>query len=181
MKKALLYFFALAIVLASCSNNSSNNKAPKETPKPDSPSITYDVYTNSRFGFSIMYPTFLSPQPEPENGDGRVFSNGKDEEMSVYASYNVLDQSIEELYQECQSNVDGTVTYADQKDNWFLVSGTNEEGTILYRKTILTDDIEYTVSVTYPKDKKQQYDEIVEKVAESFKVGLEVTIQETNF
>ena len=101
--------------------------------------------------------------------------------MSVYASYNVLDQSIEELYQECQSNVDGTVTYADQKDNWFLVSGTNEEGTILYRKTILTDDIEYTVSVTYPKDKKQQYDEIVEKVAESFKVGLEVTIQETNF
>ena len=178
MKKALLYFFALTIGLASCSNNSSNNTTQKETPKPDSPSITYDVYTNSRFGFSIMYPTFLSPQPEPENGDGRVFSNGKDEEISVYALHNVLDQSIEDLYQECQSSVDGTVTYADQKDNWFVVSGTNSEGKILYRKTILHDDVEYTVSVTYPKDKKQQYDEIVKKVAESFHVGLEVTIQE---
>ena len=97
--------------------------------------------------------------------------------MSVFASYNVLDESIEELFKECKSSYIGTVSYAVQKDNWFVVSGTDEEGTILYRKTILTNDIEYTVNLIYPKAKKQLYDEIVEKVTKSFNVGLEITHQ----
>jgi len=178
MKKTIIILFALALGTASCSNNCSNNSTQKETTKPETSSISYDSYTNPRFGFSIMYPTFLSPQPESENGDGRVFSNGKNEEMSVFASNNVLDQSIEDLYQACQNINEGTITYSTQKDNWFVVSGTNLENNYFYRKTILTDDVEYTVTMSYPKDKKQQYDEIVEKVAESFKVGLEVTTQE---
>ena len=181
MKKALIVLLALAIGMASCSNNNSKTK---EATKPSTSSekldtkspTNDDTYTNPRFGFSIMYPTFLSPQPEPENGDGRIFK-GENEEMSVFASYNVLDESIEELFKECKSSYIGTVSYALQKDNWFVVSGTNEEGTILYRKTILTDDIEYTVNLIYPKAKKQLYDEIVEKVTKSFNVGLEITHQ----
>lgn len=180
MKKTIIFLFALALGMTSCFNNSSN---PKEIKKTETPSnnigskatthndaINYNTYTNPRFGFSIMYPTFLSPQPEPENGDGRIFTNGKDEEMSVFASYNVLDDTIEELFKECKGSYIGTVTYAVQKDNWFVVSGTDEEGTILYRKTILTDDVEYTVNLIYPKAKKQFYDEIVEKVIKSFDV-----------
>ena len=53
----------------------------------------------------------------------------------------------------------------------------NEEGSILYRKTILTNDIEYTVNLIYPKAKKQLYDGIVEKVTKSFNVGLEIAHQ----
>ena len=186
MKKKLVFLLTLAIGIASCSNNNSQTKeATKPTTSseshnaklPTNDAISYDTYINPRFGFSIMYPTILPPQPEPENGDGRAFSNGKDEEMSVFASYNVLDDSIEEIFQECKSSYIGTVTYALQKDNWFVVSGTDEEGAILYRKTILTDDIEYTVNLIYPKAKKQLYDEIVEKVTNSFNVGLEVTHQ----
>lgn len=185
MKKALIVILALAIGMASCSNNNSKTKeATKpstsseklDTKSPTNDAISYDTYTNPRFGFSIMYPTFLSPQPEPENGDGRIFK-GENEEMSVFASYNVLDDSIEKLFKECKSNYIGTVSYAVQKDNWFVVSGTDEEGTILYRKTILTNDIEYTVNLIYPKAKKQLYDGIVEKVTKSFNVGLEIAHQ----
>ena len=185
MKKALFFLLALAIGMASCSNNNSKTKEAKQTTpstenlntkSPTNDAISYDTYTNPRFGFSIMYPTFLSPQPEPENGDGRIFK-GVNEEMSVFASYNVLDDSIEKLFKECKNSYIGTVSYAVQKDNWFVVSGTDEEGTILYRKTILTNDIEYTVNLIYPKAKKQLYDEIVEKVTKSFNVGLEITHQ----
>ena len=185
MKKALFFLLALAIGMASCSNNNSKTKEAKQTTpstenlntkSPTNDAISYDTYTNPRFGFSIMYPTFLSPQPEPENGDGRIFK-GVNEEMSVFASYNVLDDSIEKLFKECKNSYIGTVSYAVQKDNWFVVSGTDEEGTILYRKTILTNDIEHTVNLIYPKAKKQLYDEIVEKVTKSFNVGLEITHQ----
>ena len=186
MKKTLFFLLALAIGMASCSND---NPKTKEATKPTTSSenldtkpstndaVSYETYINPRFGFSILYPTFLTPQPEPENGDGRTFSNGKGEVISVFASYNVLDDSIEELFKECKSSYIGTVSYAVQKDNWFVVSGTDEEGTILYKKTILANDIEYTVNLIYPKAKKQRYDEIVEKVTKSFNVGLEVTQQ----
>ena len=185
MKKVLIVLFAIAIGMVSCSNNNSKTKEAKQTtPSKETlntksttnDAISYDTYTNPRFGFSILYPTFLSPQPEPENGDGRIFK-GENEEMSVFASYNVLDDSIEKLFKECKSNYIGTVSYAVQKDNWFVVSGTDEEGTILYRKTILTNDIEYTVNLIYPKAKKQLYDGIVEKVTKSFNVGLEIAHQ----
>lgn len=186
MKKALFFLLALAIGMASCSNNNSHTKeATKpttssenlDTKSPTNDAISYDTYINPRFGFSILYPTILSPQPEPENGDGRVFSNGKDEEMSVYASHNVFDSSIEELYKTCLDGFEGVVSTSIQKDNWFEVSGSNA-GHNLYKKTILHDDVEYTVYVTYPKDKEQTYKEIIEKITESFKVGLEVTCQE---
>ncbi|MCR5658876.1 MAG: hypothetical protein K6G25_06075 [Bacteroidales bacterium] len=179
MKKTLVFLLALAIGMASCSNNNSQTKeATKpttsseshETKSPTNDAINYDTYINPRFGFSILYPTFLIPEPEPENGDGRIFTKGKDEEMSVFASYNVLDDSIEELFKECKNSYIGNISYAVQKDNWFVVSGTNDEGTILYRKTILTDDVEYTVNLIYPKAKKQLYDEIVDKVTKSFNV-----------
>lgn len=179
MKKTLVFLLALAIGMASCSNNNSQTKeATKpttsseshETKSPTNDAINYDTYINPRFGFSILYPTFLIPEPEPENGDGRIFTKGKDEEMSVFASYNVLDDSIEELFKECKNSYIGNISYAVQKDNWFVVSGTNEEGTILYRKTFLTDDVEYTVNLIYPKAKKQLYDEIVDKVTKSFNV-----------
>ncbi len=184
MKKTIIFLLALALGMTSCFNKnstskeitkaetSSDNVVSKATTNNEA--IRYDTYTNTRFGFSIMYPTFLTPEPEPENGDGRIFSKGKYEEMSVYASYNVLDESIEELFKECKNSYIGNVSYAVQKDNWFVVSGTNEEGTILYRKTILTDDVEYTVNLIYPKAKKQIYDEIVEKVTKSFDIDLEV-------
>jgi hypothetical protein len=187
MKKTIIFLLALSLGMASCINKnstpkevtnaetSSNNVVSKATTKNDA--ISYDTYINPRFGFSIMYPTFLTPEPEPENGDGRIFSKGEDEEMSVFASYNVLDESIEDLFEECKNTYIGTVSYAVQKDNWFVVSGTDDEGTILYRKTILTDDVEYTVDLIYPKAKKQLYDEIVEKVTKSFNVDLEVTYE----
>ena len=181
MKKTILFILALALGMASCSNN---NSSPKETTEKtttaslDSKAISYDTYTNPRFGFSIMYPTFLSPEPESENGDGQSFSNGKDEEMSVYAGYNVLDNSIEELYQNFQNSIEGIPSHAVQKDNWFEVSGAHSDNTLFYRKTIMVDDVEYTVSVTYPKDKEQLYDGILKKIAESFIVGLEVSYQE---
>ncbi len=88
-----------------------------------------------------------------------------------------MDDSIEKLFKECKSSYNGNVSTEVKIDNWYEVSGTDEEGTILYRKTILTNDIEHTVNLIYPKAKKQLYDEIVEKVTKSFNVGLEITHQ----
>lgn len=187
MKNTLFIFLILVFGITSCSNNNSVFKETTESATPsnnqDSKIVTnnginYETYVNPRFGFSIEYPTFLTPEPESDNGDGRVFSNGKNEKIVVSAQYNILDYSIEELLQMCKNSIDGTITYSAQKSNWFVLSGINQENNIYYWKTILTNGIEYTVCITYPQDRKQIYNEIVNSVTESFRVGLEVTLQE---
>ena len=35
--------------------------------------VSYNSYTNARYGYTVYYPDFLTPQPEPTNGDGRKF------------------------------------------------------------------------------------------------------------
>ena len=106
MKKTIVFFLAIALSIASCTNNnsttkettlsttSSNNLDSKTT---KNNSINYETYVNPRFGFSILYPSFLTPEPEPDNGDGRTFSDDNNEKINVYAQYNAMEYSIEEL------------------------------------------------------------------------------------
>ena len=180
MKIAKYSFLILTVLLLySCSNNKPSsieepkavNVQPEEVEQNNSiPSqqIDYETYLNSRYGYSITYPTFLTPQPEACNGDGRVFTNGNNEEMRVYAVYNVLERSIQDLKEIQEDMIDGSIDYSVQKKNWFVLSGINSDGNIYYLKTILNEDTEYTVQITYPKEKKELYDEIVEKVTKSF-------------
>lgn len=188
VKVTNLFIFLIAILFYSCSNNkpsndikpSSNEVAVEEVAVQSEEveqsiisqpqQIEYETYINSRYGYSIPYPTFLTPQPEAYNGDGRVFTNGNGEEMRVYAMENVLESTIQELKEMQEEIIDGSVDYSVLKKNWFVISGIHSNGSIYYMKTILSDDIEYSVQITYPKEKKEFYNAIVEKVTKSFYV-----------
>lgn len=190
MKKGTSILFVLIIgLLFSCSNNKSSNgksEAAAQAKKVENNSgahkqsqkVDYETYTNPRFGYSLAYPSFLTPQPESINGDGRTFSNGNNEEITVYASYNVLESSIQDIKQMYESSFEGSIDYSTQKSNWFVLSGVNSKGNVFYMKTILDNDVEYTVQITYPKNKKDSYDEIVDKVINNFNVGLPVSYQD---
>lgn len=196
MKKAINPFiFLTTLLLFSCSNNkpSSNDIKPSSedtTEKVSIPSeevkqneetnldpqqIEYDTYVNTRFGYSISYPTFLTPQPEAYNSDGREFTKGDNEKITVYAMYNVMESTIQELKQMREKSIDGSVVYYAQKNNWYVLSGINSAGNIYYLKTILYNDTEYTVQLTYPQDKKEFYNEIIDKVISSFDVEWSVS------
>ena len=44
--------------------------------------IAFNKYCNARFGYCIDYPKqHFIPQPESENGDGRIFKNKKGGEV----------------------------------------------------------------------------------------------------
>src|SRR5665647_1236693 len=55
------------------------------------------TYANERFGSSIEYPAnIFSPQPPPENGDGRRFK-ARDAEFTISAGYNVIPDTLQSL------------------------------------------------------------------------------------
>lgn len=129
--------------------------------------VDYEDYYNSRFDFSVLYPSFFKRKYEAANQDGCEFEYGNNYSMRVYGMNNVLEKTIKELFKDSKKSTD---TYSTSKDNWFVVSGVNEQGNIYYRKTILDNDVEYVVELVYPQTKKTEYDVVVKKVIGSFQV-----------
>lgn len=129
--------------------------------------LTYDTYCNSRFDYCVEYPTILAPQPEAENGDGRIFvSQNKKVTLFAWGS-NALDEDLESKLETTIRNK--KVVYKAVKKDWFIVSGYNKDGNIFYQKTILADGVFKTVLLEYPTAEKPTYDKVCEKLAKSFK------------
>jgi hypothetical protein len=136
----------------------------------------YSTYSNSRFSYSISYPTaLLIPQGEADNGDGQKFlSRDGRAEMIVYGSNNALEQSLRDLYNEQLRRAEGddrskkTVTYKVLRDNWFVVSG-YEGYRVFYQKTIFRGGVFKTFRIEYDKSLADIFDKVTKRVAASFR------------
>lgn len=136
----------------------------------------YSTYSNARFGYSIQYPkSVFLPQPEAENGDGRVFlTKDKSAELRVWGQYNALARTLSDSYKEDLGTYSTGVSYKVLKGSSYVISGTTG-GKIFYQKTMLngsgndTGAIYCTFTITYRKADKAKYDPIVTKIANTFR------------
>ncbi len=135
----------------------------------------YSTYSNARFSYAISYPPgLLTPQGEPDNGDGQKFlSRDGQVEMIVYGSENASDHSLRDLYNS-QLRREGNdksirqVTYKVLKGNWFVVSG-YEGDRVYYQKTIFSGGIFKTFRIEYDKSRADVFDKVTKKIAASFR------------
>ncbi len=139
--------------------------------------INYENYCNSRFQFCIDYPRDLTSQGEAENGDGQIFLS-KDKQTEVRAYGMMAIEEFDKLSQQYETAITGiTVSYKVIKPSWFIFSGTDKKGNIVYRKTVkkkLDDymnggpqDVFQTLMITYPVSQKKLYDPYCGKIAKS--------------
>ena len=113
------------------------------------------TYFNGRFGYCIDYPNvLLKPQPEAQNGDGRIFTDKKGKEiLRVYGArnYDIESNNSIPLIKLYESELNGDlfhehpnriITYSFIGKKFYVISGT-ENGNIFYQKTIqFTEDNE---------------------------------------
>lgn len=60
----------------------------------------YRTYRNARFGYEVRYPAFLTMDPPPENGDGRMFhSSDGNIQLMVWGSLNALDETLQQRFE----------------------------------------------------------------------------------
>lgn len=128
--------------------------------------ITYKTYFNDRFSYRIDYPSLLKITDNADNGSGCTFSYGG-LTITVWGIYNALFTSVNEQYQEARKPTD---TYKVVKSDWFVRSGVDSKGFIYYQKSILKNDIWYTVILEYPNSMKEDLGIVVNRVVNSFKV-----------
>ena len=141
---------------------------------------TIETYTNSRFDFSIDYPSdILVNKSFPTNGDGVWLTNkSKTVTLTPSGSYMTVSENIEEAYklQNQWKNEDKNIEliYKAQKENWFVFSGYNHKNkSIFYEKRFCyVDDKNVSVlvgySFEYPIKEKEKYNKWIKVFNESF-------------
>ena len=132
------------------------------------------TFVGWKFGTSISYPASgFSALPEPDAHDGRTFVNPDGAQIAVFASYNVLDESIEaSLASLIESERYQRVTYRARGANWFVLSGLRSiEGReqVFYEKYLFGAGGRtiHAVVVTYPTELKAIYDPLVGRIGNS--------------
>jgi hypothetical protein len=138
--------------------------------------MTWNSYSNARFGYDIEYPDILLPQQEAQNGDGRQFisSDGKSV-LTVYGAFNVLNLSVQDIYSSTidEYKKDGKkIVYKVIDKDWFVLSGYHGDK-VFYVKTLRNhsmdnNGIDATFIMTYPKSQKSTFDKITERISSSF-------------
>ena len=135
----------------------------------------WDIYVNSRYGYSISYPVhLLKPLPESANGDGRAFAakSGKAEFM-VYAGGRVegVDGTSEDIVKsEEEKCANHRASYKDIKPRLAAMSCSTGND-IFYRKTLLQGGLNTTFRAAYPFQERSVWDPVVATMARSMKPG----------
>ncbi|MDB5279259.1 MAG: hypothetical protein JWR61_4214 [Ferruginibacter sp.] len=135
----------------------------------------FETYCNARFGYCIDYPTFLIPNPESENGDGRVFVNK--EGTKVLTVYGRLNQDVDgnpvSLKRQYTLDIENLalskakITYQKLGKNFYVLSG-EKNNRIFYQKMIAKKNSYCYSILEYNKLAKDVYGAVSVTIFKSF-------------
>lgn len=130
--------------------------------------IKTSEYVNTRYAYSIQAPSDFVWFDESDNGDGRQFSSGDDDDIaiSVWGSYNADDDTPSSAMQQYLSEHD--VSYHALGSGSFVVTW-EEDGTVTYIRELVDDHTIRAVQITYPTSSSDRGGKVVEAVAHTLK------------
>jgi len=140
--------------------------------------LDYETYCNVRFQYCVDYPIqLMTPEPESSNGDGRIFTNHKNEEtLRVFGRNNLdaegrtisLKQQFDADLKSLAKNTATKITYQKCGKTFFVISG-YKNGKIFYQKTIIKNDAFAYAILQYDENERKVFDKISTNIFKSLK------------
>jgi hypothetical protein len=128
------------------------------------------TYTNSRYGFQVDYPESFVPQQPPENGDGLTFNSQDGKALLVVSGGNNPGFTVEDEFYKAIKNIHGQLGYKEAGRSWFAVSWTDGDN-IGYTKEFVGLRSLNTFTITFPVERKAEYNSIVTNIEKAFRPG----------
>ena len=132
----------------------------------------YNTYVNGRYGFSIEYPSDLTPQEASTNNDGIYFSNVDNTvELIAWGSNNIEGSSAESLYKQDMLYVpsENHITWC----NDYAYNLTWYDDEYMYHKySIVGKGSINTFTFKSPIDNRALYEYVIESLDKSSKAPL---------
>lgn len=129
----------------------------------------WSTYANDRYGYSIGIPPELVGQGESGNGDGQEFKDATGKvSLKVWASMVVeLDGETgakTDLAYSRKRTLEGwskegvRITYQPRGKGWWVLSGVDSKGRVLYQKQLEKDGVVYGFEWSHPQGAKKWQD-----------------------
>jgi len=126
----------------------------------------YTLYTNSRYGYTIEYPSNFVVAQVSDNGDGRVFTSANGAAvLTVYAGYNVMGATVSSQYS--QLDKPSSIPFSRKGSDYFIASWYDGDQ-IVYHKEFVQSDIITVMDFRYPTAQRAKYDKIVTYMEKHF-------------
>ena len=153
-----------------------SNIADKSNLNTEESNNSFNKYCNGRFGFCIEYPKSFEGQGESANGDGQIFiSKDKNSRITVYGTLCFDNNNLEYLYNSVIKDIE--VSYKIKRKNYYIISGKNVNGKIIYQKIVKkrldnymgdgATDVLLRFQIEYPESQKEKYSLYCKKIAKS--------------
>ena len=146
--------------------------APKPTADPLQ-NIRYRNHTQSRWGYKFKCPTFLNQEKYSTNNDGGTFEDGKGMKLVTYGSWNIFNETIDDLYKKTPSDA-RSVTYKRlfKGTKSYVKSGYTKDNQIFYMKEAIIGKADEEKVVTlifyYPSSYKNRVDKMIRELFANF-------------
>jgi len=131
--------------------------------------VEYVRYHNPRFGFFLEYPSFMTKDASPENGDG-ISCRCEGLEISAYGSLNIDPTTGKMLSIEGIAKYYAlpTDTACSIDSNIIVMKGVTGNGNIHFQKFINRDGLTFSFEATYDSKDSDYIEPVVNHMAESF-------------
>lgn len=154
-------------------NSEGDNENSQETSANSIKELTYETYTNNKYGFSIDHPTNLIADALPINGDGLLFKS-TDGTVSINVSgiNNVSNETSKSLYNRDLSKLRVKPDYKVLFKKSYAISW--DENGITYYKYYVVCENNGSIqgfAIEYPTNQNDIYAPMIEKVYKSFKTN----------
>jgi len=136
-----------------------------------------ETYGNARFGYFIDIPAaFTLADPEPENGDGRIFHTAdKSADLTVSGGWIIEENFAAEVAQNKEFATDAgwKITYESKPDKSSASYSGQKDKRIFYLRMITSCAGEANASyrLEYPAAQKAKYDGVIKMLNASLKPG----------
>lgn len=127
----------------------------------------WDLYTNSRFGFSLSFPGNSTGTHPPNERSGRKFVSASKKFVLEVEGGLLGTGNLESFWKNSLAHYGESITYKVKKENWFVVSGVRD-GEEFYNKVNVQGGNWAGFQISYPHAENKLYDPYVEKIAKSF-------------
>ncbi|MGL4848058.1 MAG: hypothetical protein ACRC28_03890 [Clostridium sp.] len=126
-------------------------------------------YENERFGFSGVYPKFLTEKFGSENGDGIILKDKNNEVTLIMSGINnILEESPKVLLENGKKNKN--ILYEEEGKDFYKLSW-EEEGIVKYDYRKVGSKSIQGILIEYPKSREKEFEKVIEKINENFKTG----------
>jgi hypothetical protein len=139
--------------------------------------------THTPCTFSVILPSIFDLQPmydekSPDYCDYRVLTKSGFEVMQLHTllssrfsgcdSWNENLSEVKNFYQCALNNSQLNISYKAQNSNWFVISGVDDDGDIVYWKRVVGNIFIGDLYIKYPKSRESEIVEYIPMISKSF-------------